>query len=121
MGTSGAARCVHLPELTTAMGIPAKPTQSKGIGALVVNRQWPLVEEQVLADVITTTVIALMQLSAAGRIRINRPDTLLALSQKLAKACPWSKFVTGTFASWARACHAEARLKGTVYRATEDA
>lgn len=121
MATSGAARCVHLPELTTAMGVPAKPSPSKAIGALVAGKEWPLVEEQVLADVITTTVLALMQMSAFGRIRIDRPETLSVLSLKLSKACPWSKFVTGTFARWARARHAEAGLRGTVYRATEDA
>lgn len=117
--TSVAAKTVHLPEIATAMGIPAKPSPSKSIGPLVAAGAWRDVEEQVLADVITTSVIAIMQLGAAGRIRIDRPASLLALAQSVGDAFPNSPFCKRSFAAWARARHAEAGLRGTVYRAPE--
>jgi len=101
------------------MGIPAKPSPSKSIGPLVEAGAWREVEEQVLADVITTSVIAMMQLGAAGRIRINRPASLLVLAQTLCEAFPSSQFCKRTFAPWVRARHAEAGLRGTVFRAPE--
>lgn len=121
LATSAAARSVHLPELATAMGIPHKPSPSKDIGRLVEAHNWPQVEEQVLADVVTTCVIALMQLGAAGRIVIDRSATLEALSARLAKAWPHSRFCSHSFAPWVRARVAAAGLRGTVYRAPADA
>ncbi|MEL7691476.1 hypothetical protein [Citromicrobium bathyomarinum] len=117
--TSVAAKTVHLPEIATAMGIPAKPSPSKSIGPLVEAGAWREVEEQVLADVITTSVIAIMQLGAAGRIRIDRPASLLALAQAVGEAFANSQFCKRSFALWARARHAEAGLRGTVFRAPE--
>ena len=101
------------------MGIPAKPSPSKSIGPLVEAGAWPDVEDQVLADVITTSVIAMMQLSAAGRIQINRPASLLAFAESLRDAFPNSQFCKRTFAPWARARHAASGLRGTVFRAPE--
>jgi len=117
LATSVAAKTVHLPEIATAMGIPAKPSPSKSIGPLVEAGEWQDVEDQVLADVIATTVLAIMQMGAAGRIRIDRSASLLALAQKLGEAFPNSQFCKRTFAPWARARHAEAGLRGAVYRA----
>ncbi len=119
LATSVAAKTVHLPEIATAMGIPAKPSPSKSIGPLVEAGAWREVEEQVLADVITTSVIAMMQLGAAARIRIDRSASLLALAQAFGGAFPNSQFCKRTFAPWVRARQARAGLRGTVFRAPE--
>ena len=65
--TSVAAPSVHLPEYAAALAIPSKPSPSKDIGRLVERQQWPLVEDQVVADVLTTCVIALGHLTSMGR------------------------------------------------------
>jgi len=119
LATSVAAKTVHLPEIATAMGIPAKPSPSKSIGPLVEAGAWQEVEDQVLADVVTTSVLAMMQMGSAGRIRINRSTSLLALAQTFGEAFPNSQFCKRSFAPWARARHAEAGLRGAVYRAPE--
>lgn len=119
LATSAGAKCVHLPEIATALGVPAKPSPSKDIGPLVEAGDWPKVREQVLADVIATSMIAIMQMGAAGRIRVDRSATQIALSECLGKAFPNSPFCNRTFASWARARKAEAGLRGTVFRAPE--
>lgn len=119
LATSVAAKTVHLPEIAAAMSIPAKPSPSKSIGPLVEAGAWGMVQEQVLADVITTSVIAMMQMGSAGRIRFDRPGSLLALAQTLGEAFPSSQFCKRTFAPWARARHAESGLRGTVYRTPE--
>ena len=119
LATSVAAKTVHLPEIAAAMSIPAKPSPSKCIGPLVEAGAWPEVAEQVLADVLTTSVIALMQMGSAGRIRIDRPASLLAIAQAAGEAFPSSQFCKRTFAPWARARHAASSLRGTIYRAPE--
>ena len=115
--TSVAAPSVHLPEFAAALAIPNKPSPSEDIGPLVENEEWEKVSEQVLADVVTTTVIALLQLSSLRRVTIDRAMTLQALSERLQRSVPHSQFCTRTFAPWARARHAEAGLRGAVYRA----
>ena len=117
--TSVAAKTVHMPEIATAMGIPSKPSPSKSIGPLVEAGAWREVEEQVLADVITTSILAIMQLGSAGRIRIDRSSSLLTLAHTLGETFPNSQFCKRSFAPWARARYAEAGLRGTVYRAPE--
>ena len=115
--TSVAAASVHLPEFAAALGIPSKPTASADIGPAVDCGDWALVAEQVLADVVTTTVLAMSQLTALGQVAIDRGTTLLTLAERLKKGLPSSAFCTRTFAPWARARHAEAGLRGTVFRA----
>ena len=119
--TSVAAASVHLPEFAAALGIPSKPSASADIGPLVATGQWELVGEQVLADVVTTAVIALYQLSSLGQLIVDRPMTLLTLSERLKRAFPASNFCRRSFAPWARARHAEAGLRGTIYRAPSTA
>ena len=115
--TSVAATSVHLPEFAQALCIPSKPSASNDIGPAVNSGDWTLVAEQVLADVVTTTVIALWQLAALGQVTIDRGTTLLTLSERLKKSLPSSAFCTRTFAQWGRARHAEAGLRGTIFRA----
>ena len=119
--TSVAAASVHLPEFAAAIGIPNKPSASADIGPLVEEGQWDQVGEQVLADVVTTAVIAIYQLSSLGHVTVDRPMTLLTMSERLKRAFPASNFCNRTFAPWARARHAEAGLKGTIYRAPSTA
>ena len=119
--TSVAAASVHLPEFAAALGIPSKPSASADIGPLVEDGKWEVVAEQVLADVVTTAVIALYQLSSLGQLTVDRPMTLLTLSERLKRSFPASNFCNRTFAPWARARHAEAGLRGTIYRAPSTA
>ena len=116
--TSVAAASVHLPEFATALGVPNKPSASTDIGPAVDCGDWTLVAEQVLADVVTTTVIALWHLAALGQVTIDRATTLLVLSERLQKSLPSLAFCTRTFAPWARARYAEGGLRGTVFRAS---
>lgn len=50
------AERVHLAEYAAACSILAKPSPSKNIGKLVERADWAAVGDQVLADVMTTTV-----------------------------------------------------------------
>lgn len=115
--TSVAAASVHLPEFAAALSVPNKPSASADIGPAVDGGDWALVAEQVLADVVTTTVIALWHLAALSQVTIDRGTTLLTLSERLKKSLPSSAFCTRTFAPWARARHAETGLRGSVFRA----
>ena len=117
--SSVAASSVHLPELAAALSIPAKPTASKDIGALVENADWGKVEDQVLADVVTTTILTIYQLAILGQVTCKRAATLLALSERLKRSHPNSAFCARNLAPWARARHAEAGLKGHVFRTLE--
>lgn len=117
--TSVAAASVHLPEFAAALGIPCKPSASQDIGPLVVKGAWAKVGEQVLADVITTTLIAIYHLMSLGQVTLDRAAMLTALSEHLRGSFPSSDFCTRTFAAWARARQAEAGLRGTVYRAPD--
>ena len=119
--TSVAAASVHLPEFAAALGIPSKPSASADIGPLVEDGQWELVAEQVLADVITTAVIALYQLSSLGQVNVDRPTMLVTLAERMKRAFPAAAFCNRSFAPWARARHAEAGLRGTIYRAPSTA
>lgn len=115
--TSVAAASVHLPEFAAALGIPCKPSASQDIGPLVENGDWAKVGEQVLADVITTTLIGIYHLASLGQVTLDRASALTAMSDRLQRSFPNSDFCARTFASWARARKAEAGLRGTVYRA----
>ncbi len=115
--SSVAAPSVHLPELAAALGIPSKPSASKDIGALVAGAEWARVEDQVLADVVTAAILTIYQLAILGQVTCERAATLMALSDRLKHACPNSAFCTRDLAPWARARHAEAGLRGTIFRA----
>jgi Predicted 3'-5' exonuclease related to the exonuclease domain of PolB len=54
----GQANHVHLPELSTAMGIDSKPMPARQIGLAVQLEQWDFVEQQVVADVCTIARLA---------------------------------------------------------------
>ena len=119
--SSVAASSVHLPELAAALSIPAKPSASKDIGALVESADWEKVEDQVLADVVTTTILAIYQLAILGQVTCKRAATLLALSDRLKRSHPNSAFCARSLAPWTRARHAEAGLRGNVFRTFEPA
>ncbi len=62
------AELVHLPEYAAACSIPAKPSPSMDIGGLVQTGNWQAVEDQVLADMMTTSVIFLRHLKSRGAV-----------------------------------------------------
>lgn len=115
--TSVLASSMHLPEYAYATGIPCKPWPAKHIGALVVRGDWKSVREQALADVLTTTVIALRHLTSHGNINCHPQRSLSVIAEAAGKAMPSSQFVRNTFAPWSRQQVAASRLKGTVIRA----
>ncbi len=108
---------VHLGEYAAACSIPAKPTPSKAIGKLVEREQWAEVEEQCLADVLTTTVILLRHLYSRSQISGSTADAVLQLADAACKTLPDSKFVRHQFRLWARAVQARSKLTGQVYAA----
>ncbi|RDC61355.1 hypothetical protein HME9302_02577 [Alteripontixanthobacter maritimus] len=114
--TAVRAERVHLAEYAAACSIPAKPSPSKSVGKYVEHEDWVKVEEQVLADVMTTTVILILHLTARGVVTCDRIATIMKLAQSAATAFPSNAFVTRTFLPWARARQAAAGLRGTVYR-----
>lgn len=113
--TSVRADSVHLGEYAAACSIPAKPTPSKAIGKLVETEQWALVEEQCLADVLSTAVILARHLASRVQVTVPPVNTIKALGEAAVAALPDSKFIRHTFASWARALHARAQLRGEVF------
>lgn len=113
------ADSVHLPEYATACAIPSKPSPSKSIGKLVERADWVKVEDQVLADVLTTTVILINHLRARSVITCDRAATFTALAETASAAVNASEFMKRSFLPWARAHKAAAGLRGTVYRATD--
>ena len=114
--TSVAAPSVHLPEYAAALAIPSKPSPSKDIGKLVEGQQWSAVADQVLADVLTTCVIAVGPLKSMGAISVDKPAALIALAERASEALPNSRFVSRDFKPWARDRLRAAGLRGTVYR-----
>lgn len=107
----------HLPEYATACSIPSKPTPSKDIGKLVERKAWSGVEEQVLADVMTTAVIAIRHLKSQALISCNEEETVSALVVAGLAVQPSSAFLIHTLGGWLRARSASAKLRGAVYRA----
>lgn len=90
--TSGQARCTHLPEYAYATGIPTKPTPSKLVGDAVIRGRWPEVEEQVCADLLTTSIIAARHMIAFGLCDADIGKTERAIADAFAKARPNSAF-----------------------------
>lgn len=112
--TTVQAKLVHLPELAMAVGIPAKPSPSRAIGRLVEEGRWPCVREQVLADVLTTSVLAVRHLASHGEVTCDRVGTMTAIAEAAAGAVPQSAFVKRVFAPWAKAAAVRAKLKGAI-------
>ncbi|SFP07800.1 hypothetical protein [Qipengyuania nanhaisediminis] len=110
------AKAPHLPEYAAATSIPAKPSPSKQIGQLVEKGDWPKVREQVLADVITTSVIALRHLASHGEIAIDAEASTIAIGEAALSAVPESSFLRATYRPWARDRQRAAGLRGVVYR-----
>lgn len=115
--TAVRADSVHLPEYASALSIPSKPSPSKSVGKLVERENWDKVEEQVLADVMTTTVILIMHLTSQGMLTCERADTLMALGEVAVSAAPANEFARRTFLPWARGRKATSGLRGKIYRA----
>ena len=111
------AESVHLPEYAAACSIPAKPSPSKTIGELVEKGMWGDVEEQVLADVMTTAIIMLRHLKSHGLIRCAIPACSLALANAATSANPESEFLRRTFKPWAQLKDSTANYTCPIYRA----
>jgi len=111
------AESVHLPEYAAACSIPAKPSPSKTIGELVEKGMWGDVEEQVLADVMTTAIIMLPHLKSHGLIRCAIPACSLALANAATIANPGSEFLRRTFKPWAQFKDSTANYTCPIYRA----
>lgn len=113
---AGGARFPHLPEYAAGTGVPCKPSPAKEVGPLVEREEWAKVRDQCLADVLTTSVIALRHLTSHGIITCHPQRGIAAIAEGVAKAVPQSPFVRSSFAPWARARLSASRLSGTVYR-----
>ena len=114
MAMSVGAECVHLPELAAGLAIPAKPSPSRSIGQMIEQGRWPAVREQVLADVLTTSVLAIYHLASHGVVTCNRADAVLALATAAKLAAPTDSFVTKTFVPWANGVKVRSRLRGVI-------
>lgn len=112
--TTVQAKPVHLPELALAVGIPSKPNPSRSIGRLVEEGRWPCVREQVLADVLTTSALAVRHLTSHGEIACDRFQAMTAIADAAAVASPISTFVKRSFAPWSKAAAIRAKLKGAI-------
>lgn len=111
------AKAPHLPEYAAAISIPAKPSPSRTIGGLVEKGEWQKVREQVLADVLTTSVIALRHLTSHGAIALDLEASASEVGKAVLAAIPDSSFVRSTYHPWARDRQRAAGLRGAVYRA----
>jgi hypothetical protein len=89
-----------MPEYAHAVGIPAKPMASKAIGKAVEHGQWDEVREQVLADVLTTAIIANRHLISAARVSGDVYASDAFIFAELAAACPWSKWLNLRSRGW---------------------
>lgn len=111
------AKSPHLPEYAAATSIPAKPSPSRTIGQLVEKGDWHMVREQVLADVLTTSVIALRHLTSHAEIALDLEASASAVGKAVLTAIPDSNFVRSTYHPWARDRQRASGLCGVVYRA----
>ena len=112
---------VHLDEYASASGIPSKPSPPCAIGKLAEQGKWGSVHDHVLADVLTTSVVALNWLAAMGEIACDRERGATAIADAALAAFPDSPFTQRDFKPWARDRLRAASLRGTVYRAVETA
>ena len=114
--TTVQADAVHLDEYAAGCGIPAKPSPPEAIGNLVEAGDWDAVTDHVLADVLTTTILALRWLSATGEIGCDCERSAMAVADAALVASPNSAFLIRNFKPWARDRLREAALRGNVYR-----
>ncbi|MBH9538181.1 hypothetical protein [Novosphingopyxis sp. YJ-S2-01] len=114
--TAVQADAVHLDEYAAGCGIPSKPSPPEAIGKLVEADKWNDVKDQVLADVLTTTIIGMRWLAAMGAICCDRERSATAIADAALAVCPDSAFVIRDFKPWARDRLREAALRGNVYR-----
>lgn len=112
---------VHLDEYASGCGIPSKSSPPCAIGKLAECGQWASVHDHVLADVMTTSVVALNWLTAMGEIACNRERSAMAITDAALTAFPGSPFLQRDFKPWARDRLRAASLRGAVYRAVETA
>jgi hypothetical protein len=110
---------VHLDEYAAGAGIPAKPSPPTAIGRLAEEKKWDAVHDHVLADVLTTSIIALRWLSAMGEIACDRERSADAIAEAGLAAFPESPFLKRDFKPWARDQLRSTGLSGTVYRIEE--
>lgn len=89
----GQGHFVHMPEYAHATDIPAKPTASKAIGKAVEHGQWDEVREQVLADIMTTAIIANRHLISMARVGGDVYASDAFIFAELAAACPQSQWL----------------------------
>lgn len=113
------ADSVHLDEYAAASGIPAKPSPATEIGKLAEAGEWASVADHCLADVLTSSAIAVRWLSATGAVDFDRTAVLTAITDKASKTFPDSPFLQRAFKPWARAQRNASRLRGKVYRVPE--
>ena len=92
---------VHLSEYAAASSIPCKPIPSKQIGLLAEQGEWGKVREQVAADVLTTTIIAMRHLAARELISCDRAKSVTAVAEAASETIPYSKFVNRDLVPWA--------------------
>lgn len=96
----GQGHFVHMPEYAQAVDIPAKFIASKAIGQAVEHGDWAEVREQVLADVLTTAIIANRHVISMGRVGGDVRHSDAAIFASLAAECPWSQFLTLRNRGW---------------------
>lgn len=113
------ADSVHLDEYAAGSGIPAKPSPATEIGKLAEAGEWASVADHCLADVLTSSAIAVRWLSATGAVACDRTAAMTAITDKAFAAFPDSPFLQRAFKPWARAQRNASRLRGKVYRVTE--
>ncbi|MBX7489533.1 3'-5' exonuclease [Qipengyuania sp. GH25] len=110
---------VHLDEYAAGAGIPAKPSPPRTIGKMAEAGRWDEVRDHVLADVLTSAVIALRWLASTGEIECHRERSEMAIADAAAAAFPDSPFLQRDFKTWARDRLRAAGMGGTVYRIEE--
>ncbi len=108
------ANSVHLPEYAAACSIPAKPSPSKHIGKLVEAGDWPAVKDQVLADVMTASVIAVRHLTSHGIITCKSQQTVMALAEAMVLALPAREYFSRTVRRWAENEVVQTKLRGKI-------
>lgn len=108
---------VHLQEYAGGSGVPAKPSEPNQIGAIAERGEWPLVHDHVLADVATTSIVALRHLAANAEIACDRERSAQAVANAIGTAFPNSVFWKRELRPWARDQLRAAGLRGTIYRA----
>ena len=105
--TSGRSKFVHLPEFCAAVGVPCKPTASKAIGKAVEAGDTKIIEEQVAADVLTTSLLAVRHIIATGLADCDRFASEREVAEAMAAALPDS----GWLATVARGYRSTADLR----------